>query len=314
MDKKEFLKEINFISSDKVAASLYFHYVDEDSEKLLKAPTDVDTVNKKLAKIYSDSILKKLGSKVDYEILPIEEVTEYDEAITYYYYTKNFPEKLEFLSKSHHELFSFKKHKYKNIKGFVIKLTYGKQEILVYKFRNNFDVQVQKTILTILKVEEGFTSPGDETITLNDKIDYILYNQNLIVINLSQHERKLKFIDRIKLHSKNIIKSLQDNAKNIDEGIESLTKYLDDNISFAKKMKPINFEGVLWKTDFALIKISIEKHEKLKKHLKFNDTGDKFSIKSQVASKLFFSLCSDLIMESILSGEVVTVHEKEEIE
>ena len=84
-------------------------------------------------------------------------------------------------------------------------------------------------------------------------------------------------------------------------------------LTFAKKIKQIDFQGVLWTTDFKIVKAAIESREKLKKHLKFNKAGDKFNIKSKMAAKLFFSLCNDLVMESILSGKVSTVPEKDEI-
>jgi hypothetical protein len=316
MDKSAFIESFSFLNDGApVAADLYFHYQDDDQQRfLLKAPTNVEEVNKKLSRIYSSSISATFSSDKDFEVLDLSQIKEADEKTTYYYYKKDYPPGLDIIFEKKTPQFKFSSHKYSFIKGFVIKLNSGKNQITLYKVRNPLDFHVKPTMLTLLRVENGFTSPSDESLILNDKFDYVLIGSTLIVMNMNQLERKYKFEERIKLHSQTIIKSLKTKGKNIVEGFDHLETFLSNNMGFAKKLNSIDFNGVLWKTDFKVIKKAIQEHPSLAKYLKFNKSGTKFNIKSVKAARIFFSLCNDLVMESVISGKVATVTEKDEIE
>lgn len=315
MNKQELIKATSFLTDHtKVGGELFFHYQTEEESVLLKTPTVVETLNKKISKNFCQSVTETFSADKDFEVMPISKVREMDPIQTYYHYEKKYPDALQVISANAIGDYSFKKHDYKSIKGFVIKLSFGNEQIILYKVKNPLDFHVKPTVMTILRMDDTFTSPSDESLILSEKFDYALTGDNLVVINLDQLERKFKFDERIKLHSASIMTSLEENAKKIVEGFETLETFLEENKSFAKKMKQIDFKGVLWTTDFKTVKAAIEKHPTLKKHLRFNKKGDKFNIKSKIAAKLFFSLCNDLVMESILSGKVSTVPEKDEIE
>lgn len=317
MNKKELTESISFLSDHtKVGAELFFHYVKDNETFLLKAPTQVEQLNKKLAKNFCHSVTTIFSTQNEFEVLPITSVREVDPIITYYYYEKDIPEGLQIIFEQAKDTYSFKKHEYSCIKGFVIKLTYGEKQITLYKVKNPLDFHVKPTVMTILRMDDTFTSPSDESLILTEKFDYAVIEKKLVVMNLDQLQRKFKFEERIKLHSKSLMDSLKDKGKAIieEEGFATLETFLSENMNFAKKIKKMDYTGVLWTTDFKVVKAAIESREKLKKYLYFNKKGDKFNIKSKMAAKLFFSLCNDLIMESILSGKVSTVPEKDEIE
>ncbi len=316
MDKTQLIASVSFLKdAADIGADLYFHYQDENETKsLLKVPTNIDEVNKKISRIFSKSIIETFSPDKEFDVLNLSHVKEADPITTYYYYQNNFPDLLNIVFEQKTPVYKFSRHKYGNIKGFVIKLNLGAKQIVLYKVKNPLDFHVKPTMLTILRIENGFTSPSDESLILNDKFDYVLIGKNLIVMNLDQLERKYKFEERIRLHSKNIIKSLKSNGKSIIHGFDHLENFLANNMGFARKMASIDFTGVLWKTDFKVVKKAIEDHPKLAQYLKFNESGTKFNIKSAKAAKIFFSLCNDLVMESIISKKVATVTEKDEIE
>lgn len=305
MNKQNLLEKVAFLKDKgKIAAKLYFHYNDGE-DKLLEAPTNNESVDKKLANNYSDSVLAKFKEERDFKILNIDEVEEFDTKATHYYYEKDYPKELNFLFAKKEEKYRFNNHEYKNIKGYLIDLTFGKDNILLYKYRHNYDIHIKPTLLTMVRVDNELTSPSHESIIINDNFDYLITGSYLIAMSLSTLERRLKFEKRINQQSEQIIESINENGKDLVEGIEKLEEYLKENFNFAKKMKVVDFNGVLWNTPFTTVKAKIESYPKLKSIMRFK--GNKFNITSKQAARIFFKLCNDEVMESILSGDVSLV-------
>lgn len=315
MDKNELLKKVAFLKhKDKVAAKLYFHYNDGAEDFLLEAPTNNNSVDQKIAGIYTDSANAKFNEHRSFQLLDISNVEEFDTTATHYYYDKNYPDDLAFLFMKKKGKFTFNNHPYDNIKGYLINLTYGNDSISLYKYRHNFDIHIKPTLLTLLRVDNELVSPSSESIIINEKFDYAILDEFLIAMSLSTLERKIKFDERVNRQSEQVIQSIQDNAIQIVEGLDKLTDFLKDDFGFAKKMKSIDFGGLLWATPFKDVKKQVELRPKLSKFLKFNKQGDKFNITSKQAAKIFFKLCNNEVMESVLNGDVHLVGDVESIE
>src|SRR5690606_9940849 len=119
MDKNELLKKVAFLQQkDKVAAKLYFHYNDGTEDFLLEAPTNNDSVDQKIAGIYTDSVVSKFNEHRSFQILDITNVEEFDTTATHYYYEEDYPDDLAFLFMKKKGKFTFKNHPYDNIKGY----------------------------------------------------------------------------------------------------------------------------------------------------------------------------------------------------
>lgn len=315
MDKNELLKKVAFLKhKDKVAARLYFHYNDGTDDFILEAPTNNDSVDQKIAGIYTDSVFSKFNEHRNFQLLDISNVEEFDTTATHYYYDKDYPDELAFLFMKKKGKFTFKNHPYDNIKGYLINLTYGNDSISLYKYRHNFDIHIKPTLLTLLRVDNELVSPSSESIIINEKFDYAILDEYLIAMSLSTLERKLKFDERVNRQSEQVIQSLKDSEIDIVEGFEKLTDFLKDDFGFAKKLKAVDFGGLLWITPFKDVKRQIESRPKLSKFLKFNKEGDKFNITSKQAAKIFFKLCNNEVMESVLNGDVHLVGDVESIE
>ncbi|TAJ11643.1 DUF4868 domain-containing protein [Marinilabiliaceae bacterium JC017] len=313
MDKNELVAKVAFLEQvDKIAAKLYFHYNDGSGDILLEAPTNNESVDKKLSNNYSESVLSKFNANRDFKVLNIAKVQEFDTVATHYYYKENYPEDLQFLFNKSNKEYNFNDHDYKNIKGYLIDLTFGKESVLLYKYRHNYDIHIKPTLLTMIKVDNELTSPSHESIIINEKFDYAILGEFLVAISLSTLERKIKFDERVKKQSKEIIDSIKENGSEIVEGIDKLEEYLAENFEFAKKMKSIDFNGLLWISDFDSIKQKIQSRPKLNRIMRFKD--NRFNITSKQAAKIFFKLCNDQVMESILSGDVTLVEGVELIE
>lgn len=313
MGKNELLQKVAFLKDkDKVAAKLYFHYNDGKDDFLLEAPTNNATVDQKISGIYTDSVVSKFNENRSFQLLDISNVEEFDTTATHYYYDKDYPDDLAFLFMNKQGKFIFKSHPYANIKGYLINLTYGKDSISLYKYRHNFDIHIKPTLLTLIRVDNELVSPSNESIIINEKFDYAIIDEYLIAMSLSTLERKIKFDERVKKQSEEIIESIEEKGAELVEGIDKLKEYLSDNFEFAKKMKSIDFNGLLWTSDFESIKQKIQSRPKLNRIMKFKD--NKFNITSKQAARIFFKLCNDQVMESVLSGDVSLVDGVELIE
>lgn len=133
-------------------------------------------------------------------------------------------------------------------------------------------------------------------------------------MSLSTLERKIKFDERVIRKSEQVIQAIEESEIDIVEGFEKLKEFLKDDFGFAKKLKAVDFNGLLWTTPFKDVKKQIEARPKLSKYLKFNKKGDKFNITSKQAAKIFFKLCNNEVMESVLNGDVHLVGDVESIE
>jgi hypothetical protein len=315
MDNNMFEGNIQFIKDkERIAAKLYFHCHDENGVSLREAPTNVESVNCKIAEIYSTSIENKFLSARHYGVANIEDVEEFDTAHTYYYYKDEYPNDLQFLFSDDSGKFVFSDSGYQSIKGYLINLTYGKKSVSLYKYRHNFDIHVKPTLLTLLRVDNELRSPSSESIIINEKFDYLIFDSYLFAMSISTLERKIKFDERVKRQSKEVIESLETHELQLVEDYAKLGEFLDADFNFAKKLKFIDFDGKLWNTPFSQVKKKIESRPKLSKYLKFSADGSKFSITSKQGAKIFFKLCNDKVMESILSGEVHLVDNIESVE
>ncbi len=315
MDKNELLQKVAFLKDrDKVAAKLYFHYNDGKDDFLLEAPTNNATVDQKISGIYTDSVVLKFNENRSFQLLDISNVEEFDTSATHYYYDKDYPDDLAFLFMNKQGKFIFKNHPYANIKGYLINLTYGKDSISLYKYRHNFDIHIKPTLLTLIRIDNELVSPSNESIIINEKFDYAIIDEYLIAMSLSTLERKIKFDERVNRQSEQVIQSLKDSEIDIVEGFEKLTEFLKDDFGFAKKLKSVDFKGLLWTTPFNDVKSQIESRPKLNKYLKFNKKGDKFNITSKQAARIFFKLCNNEVMESVLNGDVHLVGDVESID
>lgn len=315
MDKNELLNKVAFLKQkDKVAAKLYFHYNDGTEDFLLEAPTNNDSVDQKIAEIYTDSVVSRFNEHRSFQILDITNVEEFDTTATHYYYKDEYPDDLAFLFMKKKGKFIFKNHPYENINGYLINLTYGKDSISLYKYRHNFDIKIKPTLLTLLRVDNELVSPSHESIIINEKFDYAIVDDYLIAMSLSTLERKIKFDERVIRQSEQVIQSIEESEIDIVEGFEKLKEFLKDDFGFAKKLKAVDFGGLLWTTPFKDVKKQIEARPKLSKYLKFTKKGDKFNITSKQAAKIFFKLCNNEVMESVLNGDVHLVGDVESIE
>lgn len=315
MEKSNFLDKISFLSEkDKIAAKLYFHYGDGNQNVLLEAPTNNESVDNKMAKNYTDSILSKFNEERNFQLLDISNVEEFDTVATHYYYENNYPDELKILFSKKKLKYNFKRHHLGKIKGYLINLNFGKENISLYKYRHNFDIHIKPTLLTLIRVDNELQSPSNESIIINEMFDYAIVDNYLIVMSLSTLERKVKFDERVKRQSAEVIGSLKSSPIQIVEGYEKLEEFLDENFNFAKKLKSIDFDGLLWKTPFEEVKIRIQHRPKLSKYLKLNKDGNKFEITSNQSAKIFFKLCNDKVMESILSGNIHLVDDVESID
>lgn len=98
MDKNELVSKVTFLEqADRIAAKLFFHYNDGNGDVLLIAPTNNESVDKKLSKNYSESVISKFNSNRGFKILDIAEVDEFDTIATHYYYKEDYPVDLQFL-------------------------------------------------------------------------------------------------------------------------------------------------------------------------------------------------------------------------
>ena len=315
MDKIEILKKVAFLKQkEKIAAKLFFHYNDGTVDFLLEAPTNNKSVDQKIAKIYTDSVVSKFNEARSFQLLDISNVEEYDTAATHYYYDNDYPNDLAFLFMMKEGKFTFNNHPYDNIKGYLITLTYGNDSISLYKYRHNFDIHIKPTLLTLLRVDNELVSPSSESIIINEKFDYVILDKYLIAMSISTLERKIKYDERVNRQSDEVIKSIMDSDIKIVEGFDKLNDFLKDDFGFAKKLKAVDFGSLLWTTPFKDVKKQILDRPKLSKFLKFNKSGTKFNITSKQAAKIFFKLCNNEVMESVLNGDVHLVGDVESIE
>lgn len=186
------------------------------------------------------------------------------------------------------------------IDGYIFLIGNNKIKMAFYKEHYSVDSITRESFLVFGRSNSRFVEvKEDEIFRLSNKIDFLLVNGKLYVLNMRVMETNFKVHDVLKNKAEIFIKEI--NQKGFVENPEFINQNIQENPTFARKVLKVNKESPVINLTFKQIKSFVQGHPHLKGRLRFNVSGDKFSLDTKTSAKLFIKLMDDDFLRSDLS-------------
>ncbi len=337
MKKSTLILKLQFINSKRVGLELYFLYrkKSDDPIEILRANLEGSTAKTKLETVYINKIKhqvlnedeegKAAADTVEWTLKHIKDVDDLKN--TYYYFPNEEPKEDETIEDDFHipeefkemanlkdkehetfSLYNFNKHSLDDVFAFLIRLQIDNEQIILYKHKYSIDVLSRSIILKVLGAEINhstkFSLEQEPLLKLSEKIDFMLVDDNFIILNLKLLESHFGFNER---YLKKGAESLNFIKK---KGILTDTNIFDDlvkKVSFSKKLMKVKADNEVLKTSVADIKSFLEGYKtkdgkfSLANRIKYIPIKNKFEVKSKIAAEDFIRLLNDQYLWSLLT-------------
>lgn len=337
MNKSTLVSKLQFISTKKVGLELYFLYRKKADEpiEILRANLEGSTAKNHLESVYISKIKHQLLNQdkegkgvedaVDWKLKHISEVDELKD--TYYYFPNEEPKEEDENENDFHIPEEFKematlkdkvyekmtpfehgKHLLEDVFAFLIRLQIDNEQVILYKHKYSIDVLSRSTILKVLGAEINhstkFSLEKEPLLKLSDKIDFMLVENDFIILNLQLLESRFGFNERYLkkgAESLNLIKK---------KDILTDTKILDKlakKVSFSKKLMKVKADNEVLKTPIIEMKHFLEEYKtkdgkhSLANRIKFIPKINKFEVTTKVGADDFVKLLNDQFLWSLLT-------------
>jgi hypothetical protein len=333
MNKSTLLSKLNFIVTEQVGLEMYFLHqspkADEGIE-ILRVNLEGTAVQTRLEKVFKDKIKKQFFGQND-EGKSIDDAPEWflkhikdvDELKNTYYFFPNEESKdeeyhipVEFLEMERLQnlifekvpSFEFDKHSLDNVFASLIRMQIDGKQAIFYKHKYPIDVLSRSTVLRVLGMtlqhKTQFSLEQAPLLKVSDKIDFMFFDNNFIILNLSLLESKYGFNERYFKKGTESLEIIKNKKILVDSKVfDELVK----KVSFSKKLMKVKSDNLVLKTPFSEIKSFLDDYTttdgkfSLAKRIKFIPAQGKFEVKSKKAAEDFMRLLNDQYLISLLT-------------
>ncbi len=299
MTKELLVNKLEQLEKEVTGLELYF-FLKNDDIRLVELDKEL---SKNLKKQFLNEINQSFSSDVHYSLMEIDKIDD-ERANTYYYFdSENMYEKVNFLldfaKEDNYEKFSLKENDLTDIKAFLIKIGNDRNNIILYKNKDGFNLLKKNTGIKFFKKGDKFTEVEGDILSINKKFDFLLIDDHLIIKNLNTLERTLAYTDVIHkkaLDNIEIIKTLD-----FLENIDTLKKHLTTT-RIAKKFNKVRSSPVIdiIKKDLDRVIDFIKRHPITKEKLKLNEE-EKLILNTKISVEVFIKLLDDDYLQSELT-------------
>ena len=337
MNKSTLTSKLQFISTKKVGLELYFLYRKkaDDPIETLRANLEGSTAKAHLESVYISKIKhqllnqdkdgKAIEDAVDWKLKHISEVDELKD--TYYYFPneepkeedenesdfhipEEFKEMVTLKGKTYEKTppFEHEKHSLDDVFAYLIRLQIDNEQVILYKYKYPIDVLSRSTILKVLGAELNhstkFSLEKEPLLKLSEKIDFMLVENDFIILNLQLLESRFGFNERYLKKGAESLKLIKNKAILTD------TKIFDElvkKVSFSKKLMKVKADNEVLKTPIIDMKHFLEEYKtkdgkhSLANRIKFIPKKVKFEVTTKVGAEDFVKLLNDQFLWSLLT-------------
>ncbi len=347
MNKATLQTKLQFLNTQQAGLELYFLYRKkaDDPTQILRANLEGTIAQTRLENIFINKIKSQLFNQDDKgEPLSdspewtLKHIKDVDEIKNTYYYFPNeedkeeeyhipeeFKEMVSLKSKEYENInvFEFDNHLLEDVYAFLIRLQIDGNQVILYKHKYPLDLLTRSTVLKLtkniklLQHTTQFSLEQEPLLKIGDKIDFMLVENDFIILNLQLLESRFGFNER---YLKKGSESLQF-IKNKNILLDS--KVLDElvkNVSFSKKLMKIKNDNEVLKTPIVEMKLFLEEYKtkdgkhSLVKRIKYIPAKNKFEVKTKVAAEDFIRLLNDQFLISLLTKRLFISEVQSEFE
>lgn len=312
MNREQLLARLAYFLNPEngIGAALYF-VINQDGENIIRF-ADIENEAKNELK---DRFLEYIEDKfINNEDLHYQNISEADDRknVVYRYDIEERPESLnildEILADGERDNFNFNQNNLDGLQGYLITIGNEGNQIALYKKHHPVNLLRQDRFL-LFPSNERLVKAENDFIALDRSFDFMMVDDNLIVLKLNTLERFFGFEDVIRNQAQNIIATIE--ANQLLEDIEQLNE-LAQSLATAKKIMKVKNSPVLNVPVENVINF-INNHQELTGRIGFNDDGTRVRLTTGVSKKLFLKLLNDDYLFSQLTELQYDTHAKDRL-
>lgn len=312
MNREQLLARLAYFLNPEngIGAALYF-VINQDGENIIRF-ADIENEAKNELK---DRFLEYIEDKfINNEDLHYQNISEADDRknVVYRYDIEERPESLnildEILADGERDNFNFNQNNLDGLQGYLITIGNEGNQIALYKKHHPVNLLRQDRFL-LFPSNERLVKAENDFIALDRSFDFMMVDDNLIVLKLNTLERFFGFEDVIRNQAQNIIATIE--ANQLLEDIEQLNE-LAQSLATAKKIMKVRNSPVLNVPVENVINF-INNHQELTGRIGFNDDGTRVRLTTGVSKKLFLKLLNDDYLFSQLTELQYDTHAKDRL-
>jgi hypothetical protein len=310
MNKEQLLERLAyFLNPDnRIGAALYF-VLNENGENIVRFADVEDDAKDELKDRFLEHIREKFINNEELNYLDISQADE-RKNVVYRYDIDERPEGLgildEILANDERDSFRFNEHRLENLQGYLITLGNEGNQIALYKKHHPVNLLKRDRFLLVPSLQR-LVSLDSDAIAIDKSFDFMIVNNNLIVLKLSTLERYFGFEQVIRNQAMGTIALVEANA--LLEDIEQLYE-LAQKLPSARKLMRIRTSPVLGVPVNNVINF-INNHPELTGRIGFNADSTRIRLTTGVSKKLFLKLLNDDYLFSQLTDLQYDSHAKD---
>lgn len=312
MTREELITRLNYFlnPNNNVGAVLYF-VLDYEGETVIRF-ADIENVAKmELKNRFLEYIQEKF---INNEGLHYQNISEADDRknVVYKYDIDERPESLnildEILENEEQIHFNFNQDQLSNIKGYLITIGNEGNKIALYKKNHSMNI-LRRDRFLLVPSGERLVEVQNDVIALDKSFDFMMVDDNLIVLKLNILERYFGFENVIRNQAINTIGLIE--ANELLEDIEQLLE-IAQSMPNARKLMKIRNSPVLNVPAINVMNF-IRNHPELTGKISFNADGTKINLDTGISKKLFLKLLNDDFLFSQLTELQYDSHAKDKL-
>lgn len=194
--------------------------------------------------------------------------------------------------------FSFNNDDFNNIKGFVITLGTEDHKIALYKRHHHLSTLNADRQFGIFKSDHRFVKMNEDIIKLSKTIDFLEFQDQLVITNLKALEDGFGYEDAIRGHATRNIAIIEEIG--LLEDIAPLVEMAQD-IKQAKHIMRIKNNSPVLQLPVQAVVNFVKSHRPIMNKFRLSEDGTQLRLDTQVSKKLFLSLLNDDLLTSELT-------------
>lgn len=308
---KELLDIIN-IADEPIGIRVHLLKKDDGSnEEILQADVS-ENLSSELKTMFTETINQRFFQNEELVLSNISDANELLNSV-FYYDIDEFPEKLNILQNfdtwENYPQFSFNNDDIESIKAILITIGNENNHFTVFKHVYSITILKQDKILGLFPAENRFEKLTNNILQINNSIDFIYAEDNLIINSLKTLTNAYGYKEVIKNQARERVELIRE--LDLIDNIEELTSFVQ-NVKYAKRILKINPQSPVLQLAKSRILDFVRNHNKLSSKIRFNESGDKISLDTDVSKVITIGILNDDYLKSNLTDLDYESERKEE--
>jgi hypothetical protein len=312
MNREQLLARLNYFLDPQngIGAALYF-VLNQNGQTIIRFADVENEAKQELKERFLEFIADKF---VNNEELHYQNISDADDRknVVYRYDIEERPDSLnmldEILLNEDQPHFNFNQDSFANLQGYLITIGNEGNKMALYKKHHPVNLLKRDRFL-LIPSNERLVKLQNDAIAIDRSFDFMLLDDNLIVLKLNILERFFGYEDVIRNQAQNTIGLIE--ANELLEDIEQINE-IAQSMTTARKLMKIRNSPVLNVPVNNVINF-IRNHPELTGKINFNQDGTKINLDTGASKRLFLKLLNDDYLFSQLTELQYDSHAKDKL-